>query len=288
MAEIQQVVAEFQSLRAELTATQAALQAEQALNVQRAAAFSAESTSAALAAIPQALAGLQESTKALAERSRPILLDLKGIGKPSVFDNSSDGFQRWSKRTSGFIGGAFPGSKALFDWAVEQTSEISTQMVIDEFGDGTTDAIENLDVLMEQLTTVLGQLTEMEANDICERAGNGVEAWRALNRRFDPTTGGRKRNILRQIINPGRATLATLQQSLVKWELLIQRYEAKTGSKLDDDLKVAGLEALVPEDNEIKLYTHMIVNASRMDTYDAASLEIVTVVEARAGTKIMR
>ena len=34
-----------------------------------------------MAAIPQALAGLQESTKALAERSRPPLLDLKGKGK---------------------------------------------------------------------------------------------------------------------------------------------------------------------------------------------------------------
>ena len=203
MVELQQVVAELQNLRAELNATQAALQTEQALNVQRAAAFSAESTSAALAAIPQALAGLQESTKAVAERSKPTLLDLKGIGKPSVFDNSSEGFARWSKRTSGFIGGAFPGSKALFDWAVEQTNEISTQMVTDEFGTWTAGEIENLDVLMEQLTTDLGQLMEMEANDICELASNGAEAWRALNRRFDPTTGGRKRNILRQIISPG-------------------------------------------------------------------------------------
>lgn len=74
--------------------------------------------------------------------------------------------------------------------------------------------------------------------------------------------------------------MATLQQSLVKWELLIQRYEAKTGTRLDDDLKVAGLEALVPEDDEIRLHTHMLVNASRMNTYGAARLEIVTVVEA--------
>ena len=38
-------------------------------------------------------------------------------------------------------------------------------------------------------------------------------------------TAGRKRNLLRQIINPGRCKLSELQGSLERHELLVQRYE---------------------------------------------------------------
>lgn len=56
----------------------------------------------------------------------------------------------------------FPGAKALLDWAVEQTEVITLPMVSDRFGKSMTDEIENLEVLMEQLTTVLGQLKELK------------------------------------------------------------------------------------------------------------------------------
>ena len=61
MAEPQQIVAELQNLRAKLNQTQAALQAERDLNAQTRATFATDPTIAALAAIPQALAGLQEA-----------------------------------------------------------------------------------------------------------------------------------------------------------------------------------------------------------------------------------
>ena len=51
---------------------------------------------------------------------------------------------------------------------------------------------------------------------------------------------------------------------------------------MDDELKLAGLEALVPDDVE----KHLMINANRLDTYDKARLEVVTYVEARTGTKM--
>ena len=52
--------------------------------------------------------------------------------------------------------------------------------------------------------------------------------------------------------------------------------------KLDDEIKLAGLEALVPEELE----KHLIVNSNRLRTFEDARLEIVTYVEAKFGLRI--
>ena len=60
----------------------------------------------------------------------------------------------------------------------------------------------------DQLYRVLSSLTTGESEDLvvgCENLkASGFEAWRRLNRRWDPVTAGRKRNILRAILNPER------------------------------------------------------------------------------------
>ena len=131
--------------------------------------------------------------------------------------------------------------------------------------------------------TVLVQLTEGESHDLVMNCNkNACEAWRRLQRRFDPVTGGRKRNLLRMIINPGRSSITDLQSSIERWEGFISRYERKVRQPLSDELKLAGLEALVPEDIE----RHLMLNSNRLTTYLEARLEVVTYVEARTGLKI--
>ena len=64
----------------------------------------------------------------------------------------------------------------------------------------------------------------ISGHDMVQKCGkNGGEAWRLLHRRFDPATGGRKRNLLRAIISPGRCKIDDLQAALTKWELMVQR-----------------------------------------------------------------
>ena len=106
---------------------------------------------------------------------------------------------------------------------------------------------------------------------------NAWESWRRLFRRFDPATGGRKRNLLRAIISPSRCKLAELQLCPEKWENLVLRYQRKLRKQLDDELKLSGLEALVPEELE----RHLLLNSSRLDTYEKARAEIVTYTEAK-------
>ena len=52
---------------------------------------------------------------------------------------------------------------------------------------------------------------------------------------------------------------------------------------MDDEIKLAGLEALVPEELE----KHLILNSNRLRTFAGARLEIVTYyMEAKFGLRI--
>ena len=62
----------------------------------------------------------------------------------------------------------------------------------------------------------------------------------------------------------------------------MSRYEKKLKDKMDDEIKLAGLEALVPEE----LGKHLILNLSRLRTFEDAHLEIVTHVEAKFGLRV--
>ena len=49
--------------------------------------------------------------------------------------------------------------------------------------------------------------------------------------------------------------------------------------KLDDEIKLAGVESLVPEELE----KHLIYNSNRLRTFEDARLEVVACVEAKFG-----
>ena len=97
-----------------------------------------------------------------------------------------------------------------------------------------TDECKNLEFVLQPMHTVLTALTSYETNDIVANSRkNPLEAWRRLQKRYDPTTGGRKRNLLRTIISPGRCSLLELQPGIERWESYVSRYEKKMKDKLD-------------------------------------------------------
>ena len=97
-----------------------------------------------------------------------------------------------------------------------------------------------------------------------------------------PTTGGRSRKLLRRIISPGRCSLLELQAGIERWESYVSRFEKKMKDKLGDEIKLAGLESLVPEELE----KHLILISNRLRTFEDAHLEVVTYVEAKFGLRI--
>ena len=71
--------------------------------------------------------------------------------------------------------------------------------------------MQNLEFVSQQMHTALMALTSYEANDtVANSRKNPLEAWRRLQKRYDPKTGGRKRNLLRTILSSGRWSLLEL------------------------------------------------------------------------------
>ena len=104
--------------------------------------------------------------------------------------------------------------ESMLEWASEQPTEITTTAIDLEFLPTDTNedrGVQNLEFVLQQMHTALMALTSYEANDIVANSRkNPLEAWRRLQKRYDPTTGGRKRNLLRTIISLGRCSLLEL------------------------------------------------------------------------------
>ena len=62
----------------------------------------------------------------------------------------------------------------------------------------------------------------------------------------------------------------------------VSRCQKTLKDKSDDEVSLAGLEALVLEELE----KHLILNSNRLRTFEDARLEIVTCVEAKFGWRI--
>ena len=248
----------------------------------------------ALATLPDLIQSLKEQLERNPKAERGQLVDAKGIGKPYVFQNDDDKFRTWAAKAESFMVGAL-GEKwrKAFEWAVESDTVITVSGADDVWGSGADDG-SGLDETefknaVGQIYTALTQLTDGESFDLVRGAGpgNGLESWRKLHRRFDPATGGRKRNLLKSMLNPGRCTYSELGSGLEKWEDMVKRYESRKNDKgerekLGEDIKMSTLESLVPEDLE----KHLLMNQSRLKTYELMREEIVGFVEARHGTKI--
>ena len=188
------------------------------------------------------------------------------MSRPKEFSGREEDFQQWSKKTEASFAGVIKESAMMLEWAAEQATEITTTATDLEFLPTDTDVdrgVENLELALQQMHAALVALTSYEAKDIVANSRkNPPEVWRRLQKRYDPTTGGRKRNLLRTIISLGRCSLLELQAGIERWESYVSRYEKKLMDKLDDEIKLAGLEALVPEDLE----KHLILNSNCLRT----------------------
>ena len=147
--------------------------------------------------------------------SHPTLIDVKGFGRPKEFSGREEDFQQWSKKTEAFFAGVIKESEMMLEWTAEQTIDITTTAVDLEFLPSETNVdreVQNLDIVLQQMHTALMCLASYEANDrVTNSRKNPLEAWQRLQKRYDPTTGGRKRNFLRTIISSGQCSLLEIK-----------------------------------------------------------------------------
>ena len=162
-----------------------------------------------------AVQAINNLATAQVRKDTPSLIDVKGLGRPNEFIGREEDFQEWSKKAEAFFAGEIKESEMMLEWAAEQPTEITTTAIDHEFLPTDTNedrGVQNLEFVLQQMHTALVALTSYEANDtVTNSRKNPLEAWRRLQKRYDPTTGGRKRNLLRTIISLRRCSLLELQ-----------------------------------------------------------------------------
>jgi hypothetical protein len=245
-----------------------------------------------LSQLPNLIQALVDATQR--KEDKPLLLvDNKGIGKPFTYDNSEGKFRAWAAKAEDFTVGVFGEVfRRVLEWAVDQDEIITKDMVEAAWGDEDDhegDYLPHHEHCNSQLFSALRALTDGESFDIVNnvKAGNGLEAWRKLNKRFDPSTGGRRLNLLKAIMSPGKSKMEDLGSCLEKWEEQVGRYQKKKDSDgnravVSNDMKMAALEQLVPDELE----KHLLLNRARLKSYDAMREEVITYFESVTGSKI--
>ena len=151
-----------------------------------------------------AVRAINNLATAQVRKDTPSLIDVNGLGRAKEFSGKEKDFQQWSKKTEAFFAGVINESETMLEWAAEQTMEIATELNREFLPTATNQerGVQNLEFVLQQMHTALMALTSCEANDIVANSRkNPLEAWRRLQNRYDPTTGGRKRNLLRAIIS---------------------------------------------------------------------------------------
>ena len=150
--------------------------------------------------------------------------------------------QQWSKKTEAFFAGVIQESEMMLEWSTAQAAKITTEHIDLEFLPTSTNqegGVRNLKFVLQQMHTALRALRSHEANDtVANSRKNPLEAWRRLQKRYDPTTGGRNRTLLRTITALGRCSLLELPAGIERWESYVLRYEKKLKDKFGDEIKV--------------------------------------------------
>ena len=131
-------------------------------------------------------------------KDTPSLIDVKGLGRPKEFTGREEDFQQWSKKTGALFAGVIKESEMMLGWGRSTSDGTSrrqrwiwspcrqTRMMTDE--------CKTWSFVLQQMHTALMALTSYEAIYIVANSRkNPLEAWRRLQKRCGPTTGGRKR-----------------------------------------------------------------------------------------------
>ena len=197
--------------------------------------FNLRAQVAAESVFADAVRAINNLVTAQFRKETPSLIDVEGLGRPKEFPCKEEDFPHLSKKTEAFFAGVIMESEMLLEWAAGQPKEITMTAIDLEFlpTDANKDGcMQNLEFVLQQMHTALMALTSCEANDIVANSlNNPWEAWRRLQKRYDPTTRGRKRNLLHTIISPQRCSLLELHAGIERWESYVSRYEKKMKDK---------------------------------------------------------
>ena len=157
------------------------------------------------------------------------LLDIRGLGKPPNFTGEESQFVEWKFR--------FEISMSLMGLADNmKTAEArNTEITIEEMSEAALQKSKTLYAILAQVLSGKAlALIRLVPNH------NGFESWRLIAKEFQPDSNIRTSRMLSGALNPRFSqNLNQFGKELLEWELLVQRYDAQSGTPLQDHIKIA-------------------------------------------------
>lgn len=159
------------------------------------------------------------------------LVDMRGIGKPPSFTGDEKEFTEWKFR--------FEISMSLLGIAdnMRAAEERRTPILPEEMSEAAMQKSKMLFAILAQVLTgkALALLRLIQGH-------NGFEGWRIIVKEFQPDSNLRTSRMLSGALNPKFSQdLTSFAKELLEWELMVQRYDAQSGTPLQDNIKIAVL-----------------------------------------------
>ena len=188
---------------------------------------------------------------------------LATYSKIPVFDNNGPEFLKWSREAMRHMDSVSEGLSAFLSGALDVDDALNgqegdTEIVVlrhsQEKAVSVTDS--ELEKMSSQVYYLLIDLTDGESLELVVSAGEGqgLEAWRKLNRRWDPGATGSVDMLWWSIFRPKKARVEDLEASIERLEDLMRRYVAKRPTKgnsvlssFTEETKIKCLLKLLPE-----------------------------------------
>ena len=96
-------------------------------------AVQSSSSVTAQSGLAEAVRAINNLATAQVLKDTPSLIGANGLGRPKEFSGRKEDFQQWFKKTEAFSAGVIQESDMMLEWAAEQTTEITTELINREF-----------------------------------------------------------------------------------------------------------------------------------------------------------
>ena len=206
-------------------------------------------------------------------------IDTRLLGKPETFVGEEAKFKDWTTITRSYCALVNP----LLREEMKDAETRNTPILRANLEDAEAEA-------SAEMYHLLLHLTRGSALDIVTGAGEfeGLESWRLLVKRFDPTLKSRFAGNLLEIMNWDFGGADGALDKLHLFEKALRLYETKTKETVSDNMRIGIVinQLAKNRDHATKaLVEHLVFNADRLSTWELVKAEILNIQHTRSGVR---
>ena len=178
------------------------------------------------------------------------VVDVRQVGKPDFLKGSKDQIGKqwpdWMYTFETWFCSQFRDAEKALRWAREEGSASITETDIAQQG---SDAEwPELGKINAQLQVALVSLCRDEALTVVRNSerGQGLDAWRRLNREYEPSNPQANLRLLKKALQPAQQSIDTLRASIETWEREYKMYCDRSGEAFSDAIQRLTLQSMAP------------------------------------------